>query len=328
MLDSNIFLNDIQPLNESMGLIHQVKNVRRKAPLMSGEFRFHTFAGGLSMHASHATELQDSDSALELPPGLSFNLIFGGVVDFSFGGKQYRMQHQNQADRTLASCTSIVNNRDEILTRHMAKDVQVEKLNVFVEKKWLLARCHTEAEQAEVNALLGKQGVYHWSPSQQAVKLAFNLLKIEDNGSLHENLELELHTIKLLTALIRELRQATRETRPFTIEEEKFSYHNSLKTDLDKTLSSCHTINDVAEALNMSPRTLQRKFKELYQIPASNYIKQRRMDFAKKALLLDDLSIGEASFRAGYNHPSNFVSAFKKLYGLTPTEYKKAHQFI
>lgn len=41
---------------------------------------------------------------------------------------------------------------------------------------------------------------------------------------------------------------------------------------------------------------------------------------AKEALEQNGISIGEAAYLAGYNHPSNFISAFRKPFGHTPGE--------
>jgi AraC-like DNA-binding protein len=50
------------------------------------------------------------------------------------------------------------------------------------------------------------------------------------------------------------------------------------------------------------------------------------MQQAKKALVIERLSIGEAAYIAGYNHTSNFIQAFKKTFALTPTEFIKRHR--
>ncbi|MFC6805573.1 helix-turn-helix domain-containing protein [Methylophaga thalassica] len=42
--------------------------------------------------------------------------------------------------------------------------------------------------------------------------------------------------------------------------------------------------------------------------------------YGKKSIIGRKKSIGEAAFIAGYGHPSNFITAFKKRFKLTPSE--------
>jgi AraC-like DNA-binding protein len=37
------------------------------------------------------------------------------------------------------------------------------------------------------------------------------------------------------------------------------------------------------------------------------------------------MSITEAAYEAGYHHPSNFTSAFKKVFGVAPHEVVNSH---
>lgn len=353
MNNSTIFITDLEPLNEALGLPHRARNLQSNTPLMFGEFRFHTFPGGLSMHASNALELQDSDNILALPAGLSFNLVFKGSVDFSYGNMRYRM---SASERTkAASCTAIINNSDEILTRHMRKDVAIEKLNIFAEKHWLSARCKSPEDKQLLAKLFANNGVLQWQASDKMVALAFELLgarsadsqhhptkglRSEDDfekaqtstfqksSSLSHELKIEHLSVSLLSECLSALEQELAR-KPLPLQQEKTIADSTsdkmLKARIDEALPFCHSINDLADSLHISTRSLQRRFKQHYQMQVSDYVKQRRMDVAKKALMIDGLSIKEASYKAGYTYPSNFVSAFKKLYGLTPNNYRKMH---
>ena len=47
------------------------------------------------------------------------------------------------------------------------------------------------------------------------------------------------------------------------------------------------------------------------------------MQEAQKLLLETELTVGEIAAKIGYENPNKFTSAFKKTYGVTPTEFKK-----
>ena len=83
-------------------------------------------------------------------------------------------------------------------------------------------------------------------------------------------------------------------------------------------------INDLADSLNMTPRQLNRKINAVTGENISKYILQVRMLRAKQ--LLDsnkDYTIAEVAYKCGYEENSNFTRAFKMLYNITPTQYRK-----
>lgn len=83
-------------------------------------------------------------------------------------------------------------------------------------------------------------------------------------------------------------------------------------------------INDLADSLNITSRQLNRKINAITGDNISKYILQVRMLRAKQ--LLDsnkDYTIAEIAYKCGYEENSNFTRAFKMLYGITPTQYRK-----
>ena len=86
------------------------------------------------------------------------------------------------------------------------------------------------------------------------------------------------------------------------------------------------SLNTLAEENNISVSTLQRRFKSYCGITVNEYIRTSRLEQAKKSIITDGKSIGEAAYIAGYNHSSNFVTAFKRHFHTTPKELIKSHK--
>lgn len=83
-------------------------------------------------------------------------------------------------------------------------------------------------------------------------------------------------------------------------------------------------VNDLADKLNMTSRQLNRKINAITGENISKYVLQVRMLKAKQ--LLDsnkDYTIAEIAYKCGYEENSNFTRAFKLLYNITPTQYRK-----
>lgn len=81
------------------------------------------------------------------------------------------------------------------------------------------------------------------------------------------------------------------------------------------------TLEQVANHLNMSSRTLQRKLKT-EGITYKQMISELRFDLAKDYLKNPDLSIKEISYLLNYAEPSAFIRSFKLLAGVTPNSYR------
>jgi AraC-like DNA-binding protein len=81
------------------------------------------------------------------------------------------------------------------------------------------------------------------------------------------------------------------------------------------------TIEEVARALRVSPRTLKRRLAELGTTFSELRDDQRRQ---RALLLLDDrnLSISDVATRLGYTELPNFTRAFRKWTGMTPAAYR------
>ena len=76
----------------------------------------------------------------------------------------------------------------------------------------------------------------------------------------------------------------------------------------------------------MNPSYLSRLFKEETGISLTEYINQQRIRAAKNYLQLDTTTITEVAFMVGYNDVNYFIKRFKKIVGLTPTQYRKNFQ--
>lgn len=79
---------------------------------------------------------------------------------------------------------------------------------------------------------------------------------------------------------------------------------------------------DVAEALNMSLRTLQRKLHE-EGTSFKQLLDETRRELADQYIRNPMVSIGEITYLLGFSEPSNFSRAFKRWNGTAPAEYRR-----
>jgi len=59
-------------------------------------------------------------------------------------------------------------------------------------------------------------------------------------------------------------------------------------------------------------------------MPPHRYLTSRRIERAKALLVKRKLSVTEIGFDVGFSETSSFTSAFRKVTGETPTEYRRS----
>lgn len=83
-------------------------------------------------------------------------------------------------------------------------------------------------------------------------------------------------------------------------------------------------LEDIAKECNVSRVHLSRKFKKNVGVGISKYICDYRMEKAKELLLTQEkIRISEIAVSCGFNDSNYFSSQFKKICGVTPTQYRK-----
>lgn len=111
------------------------------------------------------------------------------------------------------------------------------------------------------------------------------------------------------SAIINELQKLMRESKPY----------------LNATL----TINDLADMVKCPRHHLSQALNEILGQSFYDYVNQYRIGEARLLLLdpaREEHKIASIAYDAGFNSLSTFNDVFKKLTGLTPSQYKKQHQ--
>ena len=98
---------------------------------------------------------------------------------------------------------------------------------------------------------------------------------------------------------------------------------NYINSNLENDLS----IDTIASEFFISKYYLMRKFKNQIGSSIHNYVVQKRLILAR-SLIYDGLSMSSVCSRCGFNDYSSFVRAFKKVYGVSPSNYNPTiHNF-
>ena len=81
-------------------------------------------------------------------------------------------------------------------------------------------------------------------------------------------------------------------------------------------------LEDFARLCYLSLSSFKRLFKQLYKTTPAHWIKQRKLDLARKLLVTSDLAISQISLQCGFEDTSHFIRVFKSNYKITPHQYR------
>ena len=87
--------------------------------------------------------------------------------------------------------------------------------------------------------------------------------------------------------------------------------------------SEAFTLRALSEKLGYSGFYTTHKFREIAGMPLRDYLRQRRMAFALKAVRDSADSLLDIAVRYGFSSHEAFTRAFRSAYGLTPSEYRR-----
>jgi AraC-like DNA-binding protein len=80
------------------------------------------------------------------------------------------------------------------------------------------------------------------------------------------------------------------------------------------------SLSELAQQVGVSVRTLHRGFTLLFNTTVVGYLTQQRLQKAKMLLRQGNYQVSEVANIVGYSHLGNFAAAFKRQYGITPSQ--------
>ncbi len=85
------------------------------------------------------------------------------------------------------------------------------------------------------------------------------------------------------------------------------------------------TVADMARAAALSPAHFSRAFRAAFGETPHQYLLTRRLERAASLLLRTDRTVADICFMVGWGSVGSFTTSFRRIYGMTPTEYRAAH---
>lgn len=126
---------------------------------------------------------------------------------------------------------------------------------------------------------------------------------------------LESITTELLIAAARRDTRKAERTPPVWLAQ--------VKEYLRENFSEPPGLNELAKTVGVHPTHLARVFRQFERCTVGDYIRRARISYARQRMLGSNESLVEIAFAAGFADQTHFTRSFKRITGMTPTEYRR-----
>ena len=201
-----------------------------------------------------------------------------------------------------------------------------EGISVFINLKQLEAEAPDILKEANINI----QNIYrHYCSADHSVfipsckEIEYIFMPLYD---LPEDLRIPYFKLKIQELL---LYLSFRNPK-----EQELSQYCSRQTELIKevhhfltqNLNQRYTIDELSKRYLINTSSLKEQFKAVYGMPIAAYMKEYRMKTAASMLRKTTDSVAQIAVSVGYESQSKFSNAFRDVFQMLPTQYRKKCQ--
>lgn len=138
-------------------------------------------------------------------------------------------------------------------------------------------------------------------------------------GSL-KRLYLQAKVMELLVLYLDGIANPPASTAILSLKPDSVDYLHQAKAILDRRLADPPSVVELAQQVGVSQRTLQRGFQMLFQTTVTGYLRQQRLEQAKRLLRQGSHTVTEVGTLVGYGNMGHFAGAFKRQFGIPPSQ--------
>ena len=273
---------------------------------------------GLKVYATDMIEAHDITSHVISKPRVSIALFLEGSVDISIDGNQI---HLGNVESPSGAIWVIA--RPAEFKRTTRKGAHVRKVIISVPPEWITGMLTDDADIERLQAFLQTHGAStKWTPSKRSAALAAQILNPTDCPQVIQQMSVESQAIEIVAdAVSATLGSAVPEPprRAYVL---SLTRASRIRAYLLENINDDMSLESVAKDVGISVASMQRDFKNAYGQTVVDFVRECRLHAARQAMDKEGISVSEAAYRAGYSSPANFSTAFKRLFGLTPSQAK------
>lgn len=287
-------------------------------PVLFGDFQVLRLNPHLILHTANVTNLYDIKTQNQLNPALKLAMVVNGSAHISFGGKQLHLQEKG--DASLVSLTE-----STLFTRHGKNNSHERTLTLTFDREWLYGDLLPQdgAWDTLYNFTQQHLAIHLWQPSVQARAIAQQIASAPPYNTPLARLRCETQCIGLIIEAFSSLEQQVQQRNRVVLR--GLNRIQQVRDWLESGEADHLSMSQLAQSINMSPSTLQRRFRESYHITVFEYLRHCRLKRAMLALKKEGVSIDQAATIAGYTSPANFATALRRTFNISPSQLRTGH---
>ncbi|PTQ16895.1 AraC family transcriptional regulator [Vibrio splendidus] len=316
----------------------------KQTSLAEGKFLSYQYNDQIFVHGGRCVELVDSNIVSTAHSAILITILLEGKLTFGYDDLEFDLDANSGPQGVVVNLAKPANFR-----RSLIQGNQINKINILVKPQWVEPRLSDHCSSKSF--LDSHKAFYNVKINTDIIQLTNALTSQATPTNFQDKLVVETLTQQLLAKTLSQMpiqccQQCTSDNDLTNTEstDPVIASHNtnsSVNLDMASTSKSFDakiediisyieinldqqlSLESIASKFSMSISNLQRRFKQSYNLTINGYIRYRRLYIARQHLERGLVSITEAAYEAGYQHPSNFTSAFKKTFGVPPHELAK-----
>ena len=131
--------------------------------------------------------------------------------------------------------------------------------------------------------------------------------------------------ISLLRRIIEEISDTVAQEAQGLVLPDNFNRDILLSADqfINAHISEDISRKEIADHVHLNSDYLDRIFRREAGTTVHQYLHNKKMEYARKLLQRDDVSVSMAAAEVGYSNLAHFSRSFKQTFGVNPSDYKK-----
>lgn len=267
---------------------------------------------GLRFHNKDIVHKADFATERELPPQLIIAIPLESRALMTYG-TTHRLKGCRFHESDPIVATAILYTEPDIVQGAAKAQVRSRSIVLSLDHTWLahnLAQAHRKAFAQTFSRHLSR---VDWTLPAALGQIA-EALNLTSSQNASEMLMRKAFALSVWESLMTNLQQAASPCCQRQNEQP-----TRLKMLLRDEKVDEMTLTEIAATLGMSVSTLQRAAKKELGMSLQRYLRQRKLQDARARLEARSLSLQGAAAHAGYDHVANFITAFRKQFGFSPT---------
>lgn len=293
-----------------------------RGALMNGRMSFSDTQSFLDIHTSDTMEMKDAIADYHVGAAVKVAIMLKGRLQAEFDGVPVDLDAR---DHPVGFIWAVP--QPSKVRRYIHKGSEISKVMISAKFDWVLRQLGKSPARYREIADFFNAGisVRSWRPSRRVLALADQLIYPHATDPLMRELYEESRGLEIFAEALSAIQNGTDQTATFGKNSgpDALDRHHRAQEIREFILASDpeqQTLPTIAAAIGISVTSMQRIFKDAYGMTVKDFIRESRLVAARDAMEKDGLTIAQVAWAAGYKSPANFATAFKRVFGITPSE--------